>query len=62
MNQHKYRYEGILYIIAAFALLAALIASSSCKKSMSSISTPPPVQDTDVNTTVNGDTTWEIGR
>jgi hypothetical protein len=61
MNQHKYRYEGILYFIAAFALLAAMIASSSCKKSMSNASTPPPVQDTDVNTTVNGDTTWEIG-
>ena len=61
MNQHKYRYEGILYVIAAFTLLAAMITFSSCKKSMSGSSTPPPVQDTDVNNTVNGDTAWETG-
>ena len=52
----------IINLIAALLVLAAaLMATLSCKKSMSGSSMPPPVQDTDVNTTVHGDTAWEIG-
>jgi hypothetical protein len=62
MNEYKQGAIRILYLIAVFLLLAAfIIATFSCKKSMSNSSTPPPLQDTDVNTTVNGDTAWEIG-
>jgi hypothetical protein len=61
MNQQKEPHGVIVYILAIILLLAILIAASSCKKSMSNSASTIPVQDTDVNTTVNGDTAWEIG-
>ena len=61
MKQEKEPHDVIIYILAIILLLAILIVSSSCKKSMSVTSTPPPIQDTDVNNTVNGDTAWETG-
>jgi hypothetical protein len=62
MNEYKPGTIRIVYLLAAFLFLAAfLMATLSCKKSMSSTTFPPPIQDTDVNTTVNGDTAWEIG-
>ncbi len=61
MSEHKQGSTIIICLIAGFLLLAAMMVSLSCKKSMSASSIPPPVQDTDVNTTVNGDTAWEIG-
>jgi hypothetical protein len=61
MNEYKQGAIRILYLVAAFILLAAfMMATLSCKKSMSN-STGGIVQDTDVNTTVNGDTTFEVG-
>ena len=61
MNEYKQATIRIIYLIAAFLLLAAfMMATLSCKKSMSN-SSGGPVQDTDVNTTVNGDTAFEVG-
>jgi hypothetical protein len=61
MNEYKQGTIRIIYLIAAFLLLAAFImATLSCRKSVSN-SSVGTIHDTDVNTTVNGDTTWEIG-
>ncbi len=61
MNEYKQGTIRIIYLIAAFLLLAAfMMATLSCKKSMSN-SSGGSIQDTDVNNTVNGDTTFEVG-
>ena len=50
-----------LYIIGVCIMLAAILSCPSCRKSVSGSDSIQQTQDTDVNTTVDNDTTWEIG-